>query len=130
MYEWVEHTGELELRLTGPSEEAVFTDALAAMSELLASDVSGQPARHEVTASAPDRATLLAEWMNELLYLAEIHRFVPERVARFQLSDGELEATVEGHRAIPSPLVKAVTYHHLEMQERDGEWTGRVVLDV
>jgi SHS2 domain-containing protein len=129
-YEWVEHTGELELRVTAASAEAVFADALAAMHELLASDGSGESAEREVTASGPDRATLLAEWLNELLYLAESERFVPERIASMKLSEGELTATVEGRHGTPSPLVKAVTYHRLELRERDGKWTGQVVLDV
>jgi SHS2 domain-containing protein len=129
-YEWVEHTGELELRVTGPSAAAVFGDALAAMNELLAGDDSGASAQHEVTASAPDRPTLLAEWLNELLYLAESERFIPERVAKLELSDDELTATVDGRTGDPSPLVKAVTYHRLRLDERDGEWTGQVVLDV
>jgi SHS2 domain-containing protein len=130
VYEWVEHTGELELRVSGKSKEDVFSDALTAISELLARDEGGETGHREVAASAPDAATLLAEWLNELVYLAESERFVPERVAELKLSEHEVNATVEGREANPSPLVKAVTYHRLALEERDGEWTGRVVLDV
>jgi SHS2 domain-containing protein len=37
---------------------------------------------------------------------------------------------VSGTRASPPHLVKAVTYHRLEMHEQDGTWRARVVLDV
>jgi SHS2 domain-containing protein len=133
MYRWVDHTAELELRLEAPSEEAVFGEALTALGELLAErseGPTGKPARHEVSASAPDRPTLLAEWLSELAFLAESEGFVPERVDSLSLTSDALEARVSGRRAAPPHLIKAVTYHRLEMRERDGAWEARVVLDV
>jgi SHS2 domain-containing protein len=133
MYRWVDHTSELELGIEAGSEAAVFEDALVALGELLAErleDDEGTPVRHEVTASAPDRATLLAEWLSELIYLVESEGFVPERIDRLDLGEGELDATVHGRRSRPPHLVKAVTYHRLEMREQDGSWLATVVLDV
>jgi SHS2 domain-containing protein len=133
MHRWVDHTSELELGIEAASETAVFEEALEALGELLAErlgDDQGAPARYEVTASAPDRATLLAEWLSELVYLVETEGFVPERTERLELREGELEATVWGHLASPPHLVKAVTYHRLEMREQDGSWLATVVLDV
>jgi SHS2 domain-containing protein len=133
MHRWVDHTSELELRIEADSEIAVFEEALEALLELLderLGDRGGERARHEVTASAPDRATLLAEWLSELVYLVETEDFVPERVERLDLGDGDLEARVEGRRTRPPHLVKAVTYHRLEMREHDGSWRATVVLDV
>ena len=133
MHRWVDHTSELELRIEADTEVAVFEEALAALCELLEErlgDRGGEPARHEVAASAPDRATLLAEWLSELVYLVETEDFVPERVEHLDLDDGDLEASVEGRRARPPHLVKAVTYHRLEMRKHDGSWVATVVLDV
>ncbi len=147
MYRWVDHTAELELRLEAPSEEAVFGEAVTALGELLAErseGPAGEPARHEVSASAPDRPTLLAEWLSELAFLAESEGFIPERVESLSIESPaqhgphdlltnralDVEATVSGRRAAPPHLIKAVTYHRLEMRERDGAWEARVVLDV
>ncbi len=130
VYRWVEHTGELELRVEAPAEEEVFAQSLAALAELLGEDTPGEPARHELDLSAPDRASLLVEWLNELVFLAETQAFVPERVATLELREGGLRATVEGRRGTPSPLVKAVTYNHLDFSPRRGGWQARVVLDV
>jgi len=133
MYRWVGHTAELELHLEAPTEAEVFREALAALGELLAErsgDEGAEATSHEVTASAPDRPTLLAEWLSELVFLAETEGFVPERVDALELSGDELEATVSGVRADPPHLVKAVTYHRLEMREGDEGWKARVVLDV
>jgi SHS2 domain-containing protein len=133
VYRWVDHTAELELRVEAASEEGVFREALAALGELLREHSpgdAGEPARHALSASAPDRATLLAEWLSELAFLAETRGFVPERVESLSLEGQELDAVVTGVHAAPPHLIKAVTYHRLELREHDGDWHARVVLDV
>jgi SHS2 domain-containing protein len=133
VYEWVDHTAELELRLEAGSAEELFSDAARALAELMdGGDAGGpgEPVREELAASAPDRATLLAEWLNELVYLAEVHGFVPERVERLELGETDVEAMVEGRRTAPRPLVKAVTYHGLTLVGEGGRWSATVVLDV
>jgi SHS2 domain-containing protein len=130
MYRWVEHTAELELVIEAQTQTGVFEEALAAFAELVGGNGGGEPLRHDVAASAADDAALLAEWLGELIYLAETDDFVPERVDSLDVRGAELTATVAGYRGRPAHLVKAVTYHGLELR-RDGEqWRARVVLDV
>jgi SHS2 domain-containing protein len=133
VYRWIDHTAELELWVEAASEEAVFREALAAFGELLrehSGGEAGESARHALSASALDRTTLLAEWLSELAFLAETRGFVPERVESMSLEGQELDAVVTGVHAAPPHLVKAVTYHRLELHEHDGEWHARVVLDI
>jgi SHS2 domain-containing protein len=130
VYRWVEHTGELELHVEAQSPAGVFAEALAAFAELVGDGPPGEPARREIELEAADRTTLLAEWLSELVYLAETQGLVPERVARFDLAGTRLRATVEGHRGHPPHLVKAVTYHRLELLREGKSWRARVVLDV
>jgi SHS2 domain-containing protein len=130
MYRWIEHTAEIELEIEDESPEAVFREALLAYGDLLTEERGGEPVTHSVSVSAADLPALLAEWMNELVYLAEADGFVPERVERLRLSDGGLEAEIAGQRRLPRNPVKAVTYHGLELREVDGAWRARAVLDV
>lgn len=131
MYRFVEHTGEVELVIEASSEAGVFEEALVALAELVGAEPEGPPVRHTVDVSAGDRALLLAEWLSEGVFLGEIERFVPERVASIELRDDRLHATIDGRRGHPSHLVKAVTLNSLEFfQREDGAWHGRVVLDV
>jgi SHS2 domain-containing protein len=129
-YRFVEHVGEVELELEAASAAGIFEAALGAFAELSAADEEGEPAVHEVELEASDRALLLVDWLNELVYLAEVERFVPERVAAIELVDGRLRATVEGRRDQPRHLVKGVALNNLELTEEEGGWHGRVVLDV
>ena len=127
-YEWVEHTAELELHVTAPSPELVFHDTMRAFGELVGA-ASGPEQEHQVELDAADRPTLLAEWLEELIFLAETTGFVPEK-AEIEAWNTKLRATVRGRVGSPSPLVKAVTYHGLEFAERNGVWQARLVLDV
>jgi SHS2 domain-containing protein len=128
-YAWVDHTGELELAIEAGSEEAVFGEAVRAVRELLSSG-AGAAARREVTVEAPDRAALLAAFLDELVFLAETEGLVPERLVDLRLGGQRLETEVQGRLSDPPHLIKGVTYHRLAL-ERDGSgWTARVVFDV
>jgi SHS2 domain-containing protein len=130
VYRWIEHTAEVELHVEAETREQVFAEALEAFVELVSRENEGERAEHEVAVEAQDDATLLAEWLGELVFLAETEDFVPEQLTRFELSDGRLTALVSGRRGRPAHLVKAVTYHGLELGSSKGVWKAKVVLDV
>jgi SHS2 domain-containing protein len=130
-HRFVEHTGELELSVEAPTEAGVFEEALAAFRTLVGGDGgSGTPARHELDLAAADRALLLVAWLDELVFLAEVEDFLPDRVVDLVLEDDRLRAAVEGRRGRPPHLVKAVTLNDLEWRQEGGSWHARVVLDV
>ena len=131
MYRWIEHTSELELALEALSEEGVFADATAAFVELTRDGSSLVGGRREIVLHAPDRAALLVAWLEELVYLADAHGFVPGRLAALEVDGERLRALLEGHVGEPRSLVKAVTWHRLAFARADGGgWRANVVLDV
>jgi SHS2 domain-containing protein len=129
-YRFVEHVGEVEVELEAITEAGIFEAALAAFADLLEADSAGEPASHDIELAERDRSLLLVDWLSELVFLAEVERFVPERVASFELADGRLRATVQGHRDHPRHLVKAVTLNKIALEQEGGRWHGRVILDV
>lgn len=130
MFRWVDHTAELELHIEARSEEDVFSEALAALAELLGEALGGEIARRRLDLHAPDRATLLVEWLEELVFLSEADGFLPERAIFLALSQQTLSAAVAGRLGQPRHLVKAVTLHGLAFGFADGAWRAQVVLDV
>jgi SHS2 domain-containing protein len=129
VYEWVEHTSELELEIEAATEAAVFVDALEAFAELVADEQSADSERRELELHG-DRESLLVAWLDELAFLAETEGFVPERVTELDVDDGVLRAGVSGHIGEPRHLVKAVTLHRLLFAPVGNGWLARVVLDV
>ncbi|SEH10216.1 archease [Thermoleophilum album] len=130
---FAEHTGELELEIEAPTLEAVFAQALRALAELLegpGEERAGAPVLREVVIESSDRAALLADWLSELVYLADRDGFVPDAIEHIDVAERTLKATVRGHIGQPSSLVKAATYHRLELAPAGDRWRARVVLDV
>lgn len=130
-YRWVDHTAELELRLECGTQEAIFEDALQALADLLHDGTARDHVAFDVTLSATDRATLLAHWLDELVFRAETEDLVPESIERLALDERGLKARVRGHRGEPRHIVKGVTYHRLGLEETgEGRYRATVVLDV
>ena len=131
-HRWIEHTAELQLELHARSEAAIFVQAVHALRELLEDDepAAGARAERTVEAEATDRGALLAEWLAELVFLAETEGLVPDEARNLVVGEDTVTAVIVGRLAEPRHLVKAVTYHDLELhRDRDG-WRGNVVLDV
>jgi len=88
-----------------------------------------------VSLKAEDREALLVTWLNELLYLHEVEKFVAVRFMVTDLSDNRLEAEVWGETLNPNrhviiSHVKAVTYHQLRMRATENGWEAQMVVDV
>jgi SHS2 domain-containing protein len=129
-YRFVEHVGEVEVELEARSETGIFEAALTAFAELVGGRNGGEPIVHVVHLTAAEADLLLVDWLSELVFLAEVEGFVPERLSAIEIIDGRLRATVSGRRGEPRHLVKAVTLSKLDLDQREGTWHGRVVLDV
>ena len=130
MYRWIEHTGELELRIEVDSEEGVFRDAVSALGELVGEEAREATDQRQVAGEAPDRATLLVEFLTELIFYIETEGFVPVRLVDLELGPDTVRGVVLGYRGEPSHLVKAITYHRLRFVQAEGNWQANLVLDV
>jgi predicted phosphoribosyltransferase/SHS2 domain-containing protein len=129
-FRFLEHGGEVELELEAASEGGVFEAALEALAELVSSGPGGEPAQHVLELPAGDHALLLVDWLNELVFLAEVEQFVPERLVSFELSGEKLRACVAGRRHRPRHLIKAVTLNRLDLRREGATWHAHLVLDV
>ena len=130
MYRWVDHTSEVELEIEAADEREVLEDAMRALAELLGFEGSGDEVR-SVTVKGADRPALLAAWLEELVFVAEVEGFVATRVVELEFLTGHgLNATLAGVVDEPPPLVKAVTYHRLAFERSGSRYVARVVFDV
>ncbi len=129
-YRWIEHTAELELLLDCATEAGVFEDALRAFAELVDDAGGRESVVFDVAVSAPDRAALLAAWLEELVFRAETADLVPDALVELQMHEGGLRARVRGHRGRPRHIVKGVTYHRLRFDRGDDGYEATLVLDV
>jgi SHS2 domain-containing protein len=128
---FLEHTGEVEVLVEAPTEEEVFAEAARAFAELVDRGGRGEAERRAISLTGSDRPSLLVDWVNELVFLAEADGFVPDRVEALSLGKEGLRATVAGRAGVaPANLVKAATYSGLELGREEDGWRARMVLDV
>ncbi len=136
-FAFFDHTGDIGVHLTGRTLDDLFLAAAEAFMETLtdpAAVESGQSIPLALEASAVD--LLLVDWLSEILYRFEVGQFL---VGGAEVHvDGAAAAlhgtlcgeTFDASRHHIKVLVKAITYHALEVrQDRDG-WHATVVFDI
>jgi SHS2 domain-containing protein len=101
-----------------------------------AADVEPRVAEH-ITLEGPELDLLLVDWLSELLFRFETTGCLVARAA-VELVTADvyrLGARIEGEPLDPARhpmkvLLKAVTYHGLEIKETTGRWTATVIFDI
>jgi SHS2 domain-containing protein len=138
-YEFLDHTGDVAVRLRAASLGALFADAARALTATLVEAGDVRPAaRHLVSLEAGSPDLLLVDWLNELVYRFDVDRLVVARADVRVIDAGgawRLDATVLGEpldeaRHPVRVLVKGVTYHQLGIGDVDGALETTVVFDI
>ncbi len=134
----VEHTGDLAARLRAPDLEGLIEAGIHALRALI---FEGTPpraaleARGEARVNAVDREDLLVQTLAEALYLMQSQALFPrdvrvelegERASRLVLSG----VCADGRELRQVEEIKAVTYHGVEIHQREGELETLIVFDV
>lgn len=124
-YEVLEHTADVGLKAYGDDLEGIFVNAAWGMFDLM-TEISAVEPRGEIAIrlASADMESLLVDWLTELLY---VHETQEVYLSEFSVSirDHALEATVRGEAIDPARhrqelLVKAVTYHRIEVKPEEG----------
>jgi SHS2 domain-containing protein len=127
-----DHLGELRVMLRAENLSELFAEAGRALGELFLEGSAPPTSDWErCVVRAADRETLLAAWLNELIYLSETRRVVYTEFRVDSVGETEVLASARG---VPTErvrtAVKAATFHELFIREVDGGFEGHVVLDV
>jgi SHS2 domain-containing protein len=127
----IEHTADWELEVWGPDVEALFNQAALGMFSLLGVRLAaGRRNRRSMVLEAPDSETLLVDFLNELLFLADTEGFAPDRMD-LTIRGGHLDAVIEGAPiAGRSKEIKAATFAGLEIRRGECGFETKVVFDV
>ena len=134
-HEFFDHTSELGLRVRASSFAELLAEAARGLGKLM---LRGRPPSstgrwRALEVNATDREALLVDWLNELIFHAEVERWVPVEIEIVTASDTMLSARARGVAVDEAPaLVKAATHHGLFVRQvgGGGEGEAEVVLDV
>lgn len=140
-YEILPHTADFRLRARGATPEELFRDAMRGMfsimrPRMIARNDAKQNAKlceiqRRLRLRAADREALLVDFLNEVLYLSETHQEIYEAARFTTLTDTTLEAGLSGRKRESVELqIKAVTYHGLQIVEKEGRLEATILFDV
>ncbi len=127
-YEIFDHTADIGIIVRGKSIEEMFEKAAYAMFDIIVYADKIDPVRKvKVSLSSSTLEDLLVDWLSELLYVFSTELFVmSEFKVTINKNDGySLNAVCWGERykrkkhGIKTEI-KAVTYHELEINEKEG----------
>ena len=135
-FDLLDHPADIGFRATAETLPELFVhSALALLS--IADDPALVEPRYEypLAVESGDPESLLVDWLSEVLYWFDGKRigFHDFRVTGFEA--GAIRAVGRGEPWDPGRhparlIVKAVTYHQLKIEQRDGRWVAEVYLDI
>ncbi len=135
-YETFDHTADMGIRVFGQTEEEVFANAAYALFDQL-TDLRkvGDGATQEISVEGADREDLLIRWLGELLFLSQSRGFLFKEFSILHLESNFLRAIARGEIFDPSrhrleTEIKAVTYHQVEVKQKDKGWEAKVIFDI
>jgi SHS2 domain-containing protein len=132
-YRVTAHEADTGLTIYGRVYEDLFTNGAYALFSLLF-DLRKVRRTKTKQFSIPDDDDALIVFLNELLYLWGVHRFIPKRVT--VVRDGAmLDVLIEGEtfdpeRHLPGKEVKAVTYHRFSLVKHEAGMEARIIVDI
>jgi len=132
----IEHTADVGFEVEAPGLAELFERAGLAMLGVMV-DLAGVEPRErvDITVEAEGLEELLHDFLTDLLVRVESTGFIACELALDVVDARRVRGEAAGERIDRSRhglygLVKAVTYHQLAVEQRDGGWWARVILDV
>lgn len=125
------HTADWALLVWGKDLESIFVEAVRGMNSLLAPVLEPSPLEtRECSLTGTDNESLLVAFLNELIYFLEQEKLVFDSID-LQITPGRLDAQMQGKRVLNAEkLIKAVTFHNLEIEQTPKGYQVEIVFDV
>jgi len=134
--ETFDHTADVGLTARADSPEELLEALAECMCDLICPRQNIAPGSiRTIAVEAPDFEALTVDFLEAVLGAIQTDRFAVAVVKVVGISQTEAAAELTGADLDPQrheilTEIKAVTYHELEVVERDGQWTARVILDL
>ena len=132
-HRFVDHTSEVGLEVRAGSFGELLAESARGLASLLLREVSAEASggTREFEVSSHDREALLVDWLNELLFEAEVRLWIPLEFEMLDVSDTRVRARARGVEVDLAPsIVKAATFHGLQVRETADGFEAEVIFDV
>lgn len=129
-----DHTADLGLEIRADTFEELLARATGLLLSLAGVFPETGPMRTvRIALTADDEGIMVADWLNEILYLVDGERVIPVEISRLEINGRHLTADLNvasARRAVSAAEPKAITYHQASVLRTDGELVARVIVDM
>jgi len=137
MYEIIDHTADVGIRVEADSLEELFSEAACATFDLMVEKKRDYVPAIDVPISieAPSVDQLMVRWLSELLFVFDSRRLVLSKFYIDEIDERHLEGMAMGMkydstRHHQRMEIKAVTYHKLKVERTGDGWVAEVIFDI
>lgn len=130
----VPHTADVKIRATAPTLEKLFSEAFAALMQVVYGPDRNGGKKREIRLEADDHESLLRDFLSEVLFIAEVEGLAFSR-ADIHLEGCRLVATLDGEpfnrrRHALGTEVKGISYSGLAITRDANGYMLDIVFDV
>jgi len=126
------HTADVALQIDAETPADLFAGAAVGMAQLMTGEEEiPEDTTREIELSDSDLEGLLVNWLNSIIEMYDDDGFLPTSVEVRLEPPAQLSATLVGATNMPAHiLIKAATFHNLEVGRVPVGWSTTVVFDV
>lgn len=137
-YRFLEHTADVKFQAFGKTLEEAFANAALALTDVVVEQKEVEAVeKRTIEIKSETKESLLYDFLERFLYLIDTEHFVLAEVKHLEITKGRqfaLNAVVSGDRGVEKysfkTHVKAMTYNDMIIDEKPGNTTIQVVLDI
>ncbi|MCR4337408.1 MAG: archease [Candidatus Omnitrophica bacterium] len=136
-YEWIDHTGDMGIRIVAPDVKTLFFKAAQGMFSVMAEPkgplIDALRRKHTFNLQEQDLDSLMILWLSELLSVSECEHlfFVDFEITHFSFTEICAVAWgIERQHFHYLREVKAVTYHDFHVDQKNGEYRAEIIFDL
>lgn len=133
-FRFLEHTADARAECRGGTFEGLLEAAAQALYAIALREARADcDTSRTIKVDGESREEVLVRWLQELIFLLEVERFVATGFAFAEADELSITAEARGYTCRPEERgeeVKSATYHGLDVQETPEGFIARVIFDL
>lgn len=131
MHRFLEHTADAFLEAKAKTFPDAVRDAMEGTFELIGKGRK-ENGSFEISASSDELPNLAVKALESVVVECELQKISPMRAEILEADEKKktIRAMIHGEKKVPKNIIKAVTYHRLEVKKEKSSWIIRVLFDI
>ena len=131
MHRFLEHTADAFLETKAKTFPLAVKDAMEGAFELIGKGKK-EDGSFDISVSSGELPNLVVKALESLVVECELQKISPVRAEILEADEEKkkVRAVIYGEKKIPKNIIKAVTYHMLEVKKEKASWIIRVLFDI